>query len=44
MSKGIAYISFTNPSDAIKAYEDLDGIIFHGRLIHILPSKEPKKN
>lgn len=39
-SKGLAYILFMLPDDALKAYSALDGTIFQGRLLHILPAKE----
>jgi RNA recognition motif-containing protein len=37
-SKGFAYVRFTEPSDAVKALEALDGSSFQGRLLHILPA------
>ncbi|KAG1656825.1 hypothetical protein FOA52_008459 [Chlamydomonas sp. UWO 241] len=37
--KGVAYILFAIPSDAVKAAEQLDMTIFQGRLLHILPAK-----
>lgn len=37
---GIAYILFMLPDDALKAYSALDGTIFQGRLLHILPAKD----
>ncbi|EGV64027.1 multiple RNA-binding domain-containing protein 1 [Yamadazyma tenuis ATCC 10573] len=41
-SKGFVYIQFTNPEDAVKAYEVLDKEIFQGRLLHILPAEKKK--
>lgn len=41
-SKGFAYILFTKGEDAVSAYESLDGSIFQGRLLHILPG-QPKR-
>lgn len=38
--KGIAYVTFKNPSDAVAAYEAMDGKSFQGRLIHILAAVE----
>lgn len=38
--KGFAYILFMIPEHALKAYAALDGIIFQGRLLHVLPSHE----
>ncbi|EEB06131.2 RNA-binding protein Mrd1 [Schizosaccharomyces japonicus yFS275] len=37
--KGFAYVEFKNKDDAIRAYQDLDGLAFQGRLLHILPAK-----
>ncbi|KAF5381861.1 hypothetical protein D9757_008340 [Collybiopsis confluens] len=36
--KGLAYVTFRNPSDAVGAYETLDKTSFQGRLLHILPA------
>ena len=36
----MAYILFMLPDDALKAYSALDGTIFQGRLLHILPAKD----
>jgi multiple RNA-binding domain-containing protein 1 len=38
--KGFAYVLFMIPEHAIKAYTELDGCIFQGRLLHVLPAKE----
>lgn len=40
--KGIAFILFVVPLNAVKAMEELDGSIFQGRLLHVLPGKSPK--
>jgi multiple RNA-binding domain-containing protein 1 len=37
-SKGFAYVQFTEPDAAVKAFETLDRSIFEGRLMHILPA------
>ena len=37
---GMAYILYMLPDDALKAYSALDGTIFQGRLLHILPAKD----
>ena len=37
---GMAYILFMLPDDALKAYSALDGTIFQGRILHILPAKD----
>lgn len=36
---GLAFVTFMLPEHAVKAYNDLDGHIFQGRLLHILPAK-----
>ena len=41
-SKGIAYISFMIPENAIRAYEELDGQVFQGRLLHLIPAREKR--
>ncbi len=38
-SKGLAYVTFALPEDGMKAMEAIDGSIFQGRLIHLLPAK-----
>ena len=35
---GLGFVTFMLPEHAVKAFEDLDGQIFHGRLLHLLPS------
>jgi multiple RNA-binding domain-containing protein 1 len=42
-SKGFAHILFEDAGSAVKAYQELDGTIFQGRLIHILPGA-PKRD
>lgn len=41
-SKGIAFVRFSSPIDAVSAFEALDGTIFQGRLLHLLPGKLSK--
>lgn len=41
--KGFAYILFMIPEHAVKAYSQLDGTIFQGRLLHILPALDEKE-
>ncbi len=36
---GLGFITYMLPEHAVKAYEALDGQIFQGRLMHILPAK-----
>jgi multiple RNA-binding domain-containing protein 1 len=38
--KGIAFLTFETANSALDAYENLDGTIFQGRLLHILPAKK----
>lgn len=41
-AKGVAYVTFTQPSNAIAAYEALDRKSFQGRLLHILGAVDRK--
>ena len=41
--KGFAYITCMFPEKALKAYNDLDGTIFQGRMLHIMPAKSKKE-
>lgn len=46
-SRGIAFAQFTVPQQAVSAMLELDGKIFAGRLLHVLPAKprpETKRN
>ncbi|GLI68102.1 hypothetical protein VaNZ11_012428 [Volvox africanus] len=38
-SKGLAYVQYQIPEDAVRAAQQLDGTIYQGRLIHILAAK-----
>ncbi|BFG28347.1 hypothetical protein CerSpe_146210 [Prunus speciosa] len=38
-SKGFAYVLYTLPESAERALEELDGSIFQGRLLHVMPAK-----
>ncbi|EAL65101.1 RNA-binding region RNP-1 domain-containing protein [Dictyostelium discoideum AX4] len=38
-SKGIAFILYLIPENAVQALNDMDGKVFQGRLIHVLPGK-----
>jgi multiple RNA-binding domain-containing protein 1 len=40
-SKGLAYITYALPENATTAMREMDGSIFQGRLIHLLPAKRP---
>jgi multiple RNA-binding domain-containing protein 1 len=37
--KGFAYVQCMFPEKAIKAFNDLDGTVFQGRMLHIIPAK-----
>lgn len=41
-SKGLAYVTFAQATDALSAYEALDKTSFQGRLLHILPAVDRK--
>ncbi len=41
--RGYAYILYVIPSNAVNAFNALDGTIFQGRLLHILPAEEKKE-
>lgn len=36
--KGFAYLQFTDPESAVDAARNMDGKVFQGRLLHILPA------
>ncbi|ELU12200.1 hypothetical protein CAPTEDRAFT_225018 [Capitella teleta] len=38
--KGFAFVSFMFPEHAVKAFQELDGKSWMGRILHILPGKE----
>ncbi|EFZ03619.1 ELAV/HuD family splicing factor [Metarhizium robertsii] len=37
-TKGFAMVLFTNSSDAVRAFQALDGVTFQGRILHIIPA------
>ncbi|KAG1731034.1 hypothetical protein EDB19DRAFT_1739512, partial [Suillus lakei] len=41
-SKGLAYVTFKQPTSALSAYEALDKTSFQGRLLHIIPAVDRK--
>uniref|UniRef100_A0A060T6X4 Multiple RNA-binding domain-containing protein 1 n=1 Tax=Blastobotrys adeninivorans TaxID=409370 RepID=A0A060T6X4_BLAAD len=43
-SKGLAYVQYNNADDAVSAFEKLDGQIFQGRLLHLIPAKPKRTN
>ncbi|XP_032220437.2 probable RNA-binding protein 19 isoform X2 [Nematostella vectensis] len=40
---GIGFVTFLMPEHAVKAFNELDGTVFQGRLLHILPAKAKKE-
>ncbi|XP_047030277.1 probable RNA-binding protein 19 [Helicoverpa zea] len=40
--KGFATVTFVMPEHAVKAYSELDGTAFCGRMLHLLPAKTEK--
>ncbi|KAF2820438.1 RNA-binding domain-containing protein [Ophiobolus disseminans] len=40
--KGYAFVQFKYPDQAVEAYDDTDGTIFQGRLLHIIAAKAKK--
>ncbi|XP_008845690.1 probable RNA-binding protein 19 isoform X1 [Nannospalax galili] len=41
--KGYAFITFMFPEHAVKAYAEVDGQVFQGRMLHVLPSTIKKE-
>ena len=41
--KGFCFVEYQMPENAVKALNALDGTIFMGRILHILPGKERDK-
>lgn len=37
--KGFATVTYVMPEHAVAAYAKLDGTVFHGRMLHLLPAK-----
>jgi RNA recognition motif-containing protein len=42
--KGFAHITFMFPEHALRAFNELDGHAFQGRLLHILPGKTQQQD
>ncbi|PWN45247.1 RNA-binding domain-containing protein [Ceraceosorus guamensis] len=42
-SKGMAFVRFVDPSNALSAFRESNGTIFQGRLLHLLPAVETRK-
>ncbi|KAL9089238.1 MAG: hypothetical protein Q9165_005806 [Trypethelium subeluteriae] len=42
LNKGIAFIAYQKPECALQAFRELDGTVFQGRLLHLLPSSAKK--
>ncbi|XP_069877527.1 probable RNA-binding protein 19 isoform X1 [Dipodomys merriami] len=41
--KGFAFVTFMFPEHAVKAYAEVDGRVFQGRMLHVLPSTVKKE-
>lgn len=41
--KGFAFVTFMFPENAVKAYAAVDGQVFQGRMLHVLPSTIKKE-
>uniref|UniRef100_A0A8B9EFV1 RNA binding motif protein 19 n=1 Tax=Anser cygnoides TaxID=8845 RepID=A0A8B9EFV1_ANSCY len=41
--KGFAFITYMMPEHAVKAYAEMDGQVFQGRMMHLLPSTIKKE-
>ena len=39
---GIGFVTFVMPENAVTAFNELDGKIFQGRFLHIMPAKTKK--
>lgn len=42
--KGFAYLQFTDPDSALQALRSMDGKVFQGRLLHILPAQAKRES
>ncbi|XP_053938393.1 probable RNA-binding protein 19 [Cuculus canorus] len=42
-SKGFAFVTYMIPEHAVKAYAEMDGQVFQGRMMHLLPSTIKKE-
>nr|XP_042903709.1 probable RNA-binding protein 19 [Parasteatoda tepidariorum] len=42
-SKGFAFVTFMFAEHAVKAFSELDGTIFQGRLLHLIPARAKKE-
>ena len=40
--KGIGFVQYENTSDAVAAFNKLDGTIFQGRLLHVIPAESKR--
>lgn len=43
-AKGFAFVHFKDPEHAVEAFNQNDGTIFQGRLLHIISAKQKKDN
>lgn len=42
--KGFGTVTFVMPEDAVRAFSELDGSTFHGRLLHLIPAKSKEED
>lgn len=42
--KGYGVVTYLIPEHAVKAFTELDGTVFHGRMLHLLPGKAKDSN
>lgn len=40
--KGFGVVTFLMPEHAVTAFNELDGSVFHGRMLHLIPAKSSK--
>ena len=43
-TKGLGFVTFLDPQNALRAFEELDKTSLLGRLIHILPAAEKRRD
>ncbi|KHN96773.1 MRD1-like protein [Metarhizium album ARSEF 1941] len=42
-TKGFALVLFADSSDAVRAFQELDGVTFQGRILHIIPASAKRE-
>lgn len=40
--KGIGFVQYENTNNAVAAFKNLDGTIFQGRLLHVIPAESKR--